>query len=126
MILTIIAVSNAVSVVALIVFLIFGGRQRELPAAEGTRDRSEGAERSIPLAAPAVTEMAVSPPINPRELDYSGKVRLALTWLEGGADPDVVAGELGFSGSEMGILVASAERAVRRALQNESSPLMQK
>jgi hypothetical protein len=79
---------------------------------------------SRPATAAAVT--AAPPPVHPHELDYSAKVRLALAWLEGGVDPEVVAGDLGFSGSEMGVLVASAERASHRALPNETAPLVQK
>jgi len=125
MILTIVAVSNAV-LVGVLVYLVFIDRRQgeipenalivgQLPATPAARVQAASAETAgvIPLS-------SVS-----READYSAKVKMALAKLESGAPSKAVAEEFGFSSSEMSVLAASAQRAQRVMLHDETSRTIQ-
>ncbi len=122
MILTIMAISNAVLVLALVLLLIFGQRQR-IPSGNAVGMPQSPAESGDAFTAASIGQGENIPArANSRELDYSAKVKVALAMMENGIDPEVVAAELGFSGSEMGVLVAS----IKRVLRVETLPTIQK
>jgi len=125
MILTAMVIANAIlTMILMILFISDNGRRRHSRGAAAPIERPE-ADRENADPAPRALKI-VQEPVFRSEPDYGAKVRIAITRLENGIEPDVVATELGFSGSEMGILVASAERANRASLQNEAPLMMQK
>jgi hypothetical protein len=113
LILTMIAISNAVLAVFMIIFLIVAIRNGIAPPNEPNTGAHRPSVAGIGLRqlinSSASSDIAAAiPQIKAAELEYSEKVKVALRNLEQGADPNTIASQFGFSQSEMGILIATA------------------